>query len=64
MLENEYRVVDSSYVTPISNTVMVNDTGVLHTEIRYLNIEKNERIGTSQTSFVLEPETSQTAILK
>jgi len=60
--ESEYMVVES--LTEPTNIARVNDTGVLYTGTRYSDSNKNTVLGTTQTSYVLEPDTAQTAILK
>lgn len=59
---SEYEVVTSS--TPIPLTARVNDTGVWYVTTRYSSASKTTRLGTKTTSFVLEPDTASTALLK
>jgi hypothetical protein len=59
---DEYEVV-SSY-TPIPATARVNDTGVWYSSIRYTTASKTFRNGTATSTFVLEPDTGTTALLK
>lgn len=59
---SEYEVVSS--LTSIPATARVNDTGVLYSSIRYTTSSKTVRNGTATATFVLEPDTSNTALLK
>jgi len=59
----DYTVV-TQYNNLISNSAKVNDTAILYTANMYSNANKTSLIGTFQESFVLEPETADTAILK
>jgi hypothetical protein len=47
----------------IPTTVMVGNTGILGTETLYTNSTKTVRNGTVTTSYVVEPDTSSTAII-
>lgn len=58
----EYEVVSSS--VPIPATARVNDTGTWYSSTRYTTSNKTRREGTSTATFVLEPDTSSTALLK
>lgn len=58
----EYEVVTSS--KPIPATAKVNDTGNWYTADRYSNSSKTFRLGTSTATYVLEPDTASTALLK
>jgi hypothetical protein len=59
---SEYEVISGASSIPL--TARVNDTGVLYQSVRYTSSAKTARLGTSTTSFVLEPDTSSTALLK
>ena len=59
---NEYEVVSTS--NPIPATAKVNDTGVWYTTTRYTSPGKTTRNGTATATFVLEPDTANTALLK
>lgn len=61
--QTEYFVVDS-ITTPIANGAKVNDTGVLFTTKRYTDSSKSSLVGTAEYSFVLEPDTADTAFFK
>jgi hypothetical protein len=58
---SEYEVVTA---TSIPTTAKVNDTGTMFTSDLYTNSSKASKIGTSTTTFVLEPDTASTALLK
>lgn len=60
--DTEYEVVTSS--VPIPVTARVNDTGTWYSSVRYTNFRKTTRSGTATATFVLEPDTSSTALLK
>ncbi len=57
-----YEVVDST--TTIPTTARVNDTGVLFTATTYPDSRKQFRAGTVVASYVVDPETETTAIVK
>lgn len=59
---SEYEVVTSS--TPIPTTARVNDTAVWYSATRYTSSSKITRTGTTTATFVLEPDTASTALLK
>lgn len=61
--KNDYEVVVAGSVT-IPMTVKVNDTGALYTLNRYATSAKITRMGTTQVTYVIEPDTASTAILK
>ena len=58
----EYEVVNSSVSIPA--TARVNDTGTWYSSVRYTSSRKTTRAGTATATFVLEPDTSSTALLK
>lgn len=58
----EYEVVSSS--NTISSAARVNDTGIWFVTNRYTSSSKTSLLGTATTSFVLEPDTASTALLK
>ena len=58
---DEYVVVTASN---IPQTARVNDTGTLYTGTRYPSSDKRFVIGTVNASYVLQPDTGSTAILK
>lgn len=57
-----YSVVSSSEVIP--TTAKVNANGVLYTENLYSDSSKSLLLGTETTSYSLEPDTADTALLK
>lgn len=59
---SEYEVVTSS--APIPITARVNDTAVWYSATRYIGSSKATRTGTTTATFVLEPDTASTALLK
>ena len=59
---SEYEVVSSS--TPIPATARISDTATWYTSNRYTNSSKTTRVGTTTATFVLEPDTASTALLK
>lgn len=59
---SEYEVVSTS--TPIPVTARVNDTGTWYSSVRYTSSSKATRAGTATATFVLEPDTASTALLK
>jgi len=59
---DEYEVVSSS--NPIPVTARVNDTGIWYTSVRYSDSSKTRVLGTATVSYVLEPDTASTALLK
>ena len=59
---SEYEVVTSS--APIPATARVNDTAVWYVTDRYTSSGKTSRVGTTTSTFVLEPDTASTALLK
>lgn len=58
----DYAVVTSG--TSIPTTARVNDTGNLYSTIRYASSTKATLRGTQTVSYVLEPDTASTALLK
>lgn len=60
--DGEYRVIVNAVNIPA--TARVNDTGVWFTENVYLASDKAILLGTSVTSFALQPDTASTAILQ
>jgi hypothetical protein len=58
----EYVVTTSGNTIPL--TARVNDTGIWFQSVRYTSPSKTSRLGTATTSFVLEPDTASTALLK
>lgn len=58
----EYEVVTSS--TPIPASAKVGDTGTWYSANRYTSSSKASRTGTETATFVLEPDTASTALLK
>lgn len=58
----EYSVVSSSELIP--TTAKVNANGVWYRENRYSDSSKNVLLGTETTSYSLEPDTADTALLK
>lgn len=60
--DEEYAVVTSREAIPAS--AKVNANGIWHTENRYRDISKSVFLGTETTSFSLEPDTAETALLK
>ncbi len=58
----EYVVTTSGSTIPL--TARVNDTGIWFQSVRYASSAKTSRLGTATTSFVLEPDTASTALLK
>lgn len=59
---DEYLVVTSGGNIPA--TAKVNDTGNLYNANRYTTSSKTTLLGTTAVSYVLEPETASTALLK
>ena len=59
---DEYEVVDGTPSIP--TTARVNDTGVLFTATTYPDSRKQYRTGTVTATYVVEPETETTAIVK
>lgn len=59
---SEYEVVSSSI--PIPATARINDTGTWYSSVRYTSSSKTTRKGTATATFVLEPDTASTALLK
>jgi hypothetical protein len=59
---NEYDVVTGSVNIPA--TIRVNDTGIMYTTNRYTDSTKKSSLGTYVTSFVLQPDSASTALLK
>jgi len=57
-----YEVVSSSI--PIPATARINDTGTWYSSTRYTDQSKTTRRGTATATFVLEPDTASTALLK
>jgi hypothetical protein len=58
----EYVVTTSGSSIPL--TARVNDTGIWYQSVRYTSSSKTSRLGTATTSFVLEPDTASSALLK
>jgi hypothetical protein len=58
----DYEVISGAVTIP--STARVNDTGVWYSSIRYATSAKSIRRGTASVSYVLEPDTSSTALLK
>lgn len=58
---SEYQVVTA---TSIPTTAKVNDTGTLYVTDIYTSSSKTSKSGTSTSTFVLEPDTATTALLK
>lgn len=59
---NEYGVVIDAVTMPA--TARVGDNGIWYTERMYPSSAKSYSTGTKRTSFVLEPDTASTALLK
>lgn len=59
---SSYTVVTSS--TPIPTTARVGDTGTWYSATRYSSSSKSTRSGTESATYVLEPDTASTALLK
>ena len=59
---NEYEVVTGSVNIP--DTIRVNDTGIMYTTNRYTDSTKKSSLGTYVRSFVLQPDSASTALLK
>ena len=59
---NEYSVVSGLANIPL--TGKVNDTGLLYSENRYSTSAKASLLGTRTKTFVMEPDTATTALLK
>lgn len=59
---DEYEVVNSSVTIPV--TARVNSTGVWYTSTLYATSAKSRVEGTATVSYVLEPDTATTALLK
>jgi hypothetical protein len=59
---DEYEVVSGTPVIP--TTARVNDTGMLFTAITYPDSRKQFRTGTADVSYVVEPDTATTALVK
>jgi len=59
---SEYSVVTSAVNIPV--TAKVNDTGIWSTSNRYTTSAKTTLLGTTEASFVLQPDTASTALLK
>lgn len=59
---SEYEVVSSSIPIPV--TARINDTGTWYSSARYTSSSKTTRRGTATATFVLEPDTASTALLK
>lgn len=58
----DYTVVNNGAAIP--TTGRVNDTGTWYSSVRYTSSAKTTRRGTDAVSFVLEPDTASTALLK
>jgi len=58
----DYEVVSGSVTIP--STAQVNDTGVWYSSTRYATSTKATRRGTASVSYVLEPDTASSALLK
>jgi hypothetical protein len=60
--DTDYTVVNSGASIPA--TARVNDTGTWYSTIRYASSTKATQRGTGTVSYVLEPDTASTALLK
>lgn len=60
--EGEYGVVNQPATIP--DTAKVGDTGIWYTEVRYPHAGKPYSLGTDTVSYVMEPDTASTALLK
>lgn len=60
--DTDYEVVSGSVTIP--STAQVNDTGVWYSSTRYATSTKATRRGTASVSYVLEPDTASSALLK
>jgi hypothetical protein len=58
----EYAVYSSGNTIPL--TARVSDTGIWYQSVRYTSSSKTSRLGTATASYVLEPDTASTALLK
>jgi hypothetical protein len=58
----DYEVISGSVTIP--TTAKVNDTGVWYSSTLYATSAKTTRRGTASVSYVLEPDTTSTALLK
>jgi hypothetical protein len=58
----EYTVVNGTATIP--QTAMVNDTGTLFTENRYQTSAKAALLGTNTMTYIVEPDSATTALLK
>ena len=58
----EYTVITGNVVIPM--TARIGDSGTWSTENRYTNSSKTSLLGTTTTTYVLEPDTASTALLK
>lgn len=61
-IDTDYAVVTVGASIP--TTARVNDTGIWYSTIRYSSSSKAVRRGTETVSYVLEPDTASTALLK
>jgi hypothetical protein len=59
---SEYAVVNNNVTIPV--TARVNDTGTLYSTVRYASSAKEATKGTETFTYVLEPDTTATALLK
>jgi hypothetical protein len=59
---DEYTVVNGTATIP--QTAMVNDTGTLFTENRYQTSAKAALLGTNTMTYIVEPDSATTALLK
>lgn len=59
---SDYAVVNNDTNVPV--TARVNDTGTLYSTLLYTSSTKAVRIGTQTYTYVLEPDTATTALLK
>ena len=60
--DGEYSVVTGTAVIP--TTAVINDTGIVYTANTFTTSSKAVRTGTNTVSFVLQPDTSTTGLLK
>jgi hypothetical protein len=59
---SEYSVITGNASIPL--TARVGDSGTWSTQNRYTNSSKSTLVGTTTTTYVLEPDTASTALLK
>lgn len=60
--DSEYSVITGDINIPL--TAKINDTAILHTAKRYTSSSKTTFLGTTVSSFALQPDTASTALLK